>query len=54
MRNFGGWELLLILALILIIFGPERIGKVAGQLGAAIRNFREGLSGDKKEEPPRQ
>jgi sec-independent protein translocase protein TatA len=40
---------LIILAIIILIFGPGRLGKVAGELGEGIRNFRRGLSGDDKE-----
>jgi sec-independent protein translocase protein TatA len=55
-RSFGLPEILILLVIVLILFGPGRIGKIAGELGQGIRNFREGLSGDKKEdetqEPP--
>ena len=48
LRDFGLPELLIILVIIVILFGPGRIGKVAGELGKGIRSFREGLS-DKEE-----
>jgi len=50
------------LIIIVLLFGPGRIGKVAGEMGKGIKNFREGLSGkdeaaDKSEpaktEPPK-
>jgi sec-independent protein translocase protein TatA len=40
-RNFGVAELLLILVLALLIFGPGRIGKLGGELGRAIRGFKD-------------
>ncbi len=46
-----GAEWILILLIILLLFGPGRIGKIASELGQGIRNFREGLSGRKEEEP---
>lgn len=51
-RDFGIPELLIILVIIVLLFGPGRIGKIAGELGKGIRNFRDGLSG--KEETPQQ
>lgn len=46
-----GAEWILILVIILLLFGPGRIGKIASELGQGIRNFREGLGGKKEEEP---
>ena len=51
--DIGLPELLIILVVIVILFGPGRIGKVAGELGKGMRAFRDGLSGkgeEKKEE----
>lgn len=47
--NFGPTELILILAIIIILFGVGRIGKIAGELGSGIRSFREGISGEEDE-----
>ncbi len=44
--DFGAPELLIILVVVVLLFGPGRIGKVAGEIGKGIRNFREGISGD--------
>jgi sec-independent protein translocase protein TatA len=49
LRDFGLPELLIILVIIVIVFGPGRIGKVAGELGKGIRSFKNGL-GEKKED----
>ncbi len=51
LRDFGLPELLIVLVIIVILFGPGRIGKVAGELGKGIRSFRDGLSGKKDENP---
>lgn len=51
MFRLGGWEWIIILIIILLLFGPGRIGNVAGELGKSIKAFRDGLAGqdDKKE-----
>ena len=45
-----GAEWIIILVIILLLFGPGRIGKVAGELGKSIKAFRDGLGGDKQSE----
>jgi sec-independent protein translocase protein TatA len=47
LRDFGLPELLIVLVIIVILFGPGRIGKVAGELGKGIRSFKDGISGKK-------
>lgn len=39
-------ELLIVLAIVVLIFGVGRIGKVAGEMGKGIRSFKAGLNGD--------
>ena len=43
-----GAEWIIILVIVVLLFGPGRIGKIAGELGRSIKNFREGL-GTKEE-----
>ncbi|HEY58848.1 MAG TPA: twin-arginine translocase TatA/TatE family subunit [Anaerolineae bacterium] len=53
--NPGPTELIIILVIVLILFGVGRISRIAGELGASIRAFREGLQGtDKSEENGKQ
>jgi sec-independent protein translocase protein TatA len=42
--NIGPWELLLILVIMLIVFGPGKLPEVARALGKAIREFRKASS----------
>ena len=41
--DIGAPELIIVLIIILLVFGPGRIVKVASELGAGIRQFRQGL-----------
>ncbi len=38
---FGPLELVIILAIVILIFGASRIGKLGGALGTSIREFKE-------------
>lgn len=40
MPNIGWPELIVILVLALIIFGPQRLAGIGGAMGRAIREFR--------------
>jgi sec-independent protein translocase protein TatA len=44
--DIGIPELLIILFVVILLFGPGRIAKTAGELGNGIRAFREGLKGE--------
>ena len=41
----GPFELIIILAIILILFGPGKLPKVLAQMGKGMKAFKEGLSG---------
>ncbi len=43
--NLGTPELLIVLVIIVLLFGVGRIGKIAGELGKGVREFRSGLTG---------
>jgi sec-independent protein translocase protein TatA len=52
LRNFSGWEMLVVLAIVLLVFGVGRISKIAGEMGSGIRAFRKGIKGDEEEQEP--
>ncbi len=47
----GGGELLLILLIVLVVFGHNRIPQLGDALGKGIRNFRKSFSKDDEETP---
>lgn len=53
------WHWLILLAIVLLVFGTKKIRNLGPDLGAAIRDFKKGMSGDdeeakKKEEEARK
>ena len=45
----GIWEILIILVVILLIFGPRRLPEMAKGLGQSVREFRKGIRDMKNE-----
>lgn len=48
--RLGGTEWIIILVIVVLLFGPGRIGKLSGEIGKSIKAFRDGLSGEKEED----
>ena len=53
MFHLGTTELVIILVIIILLFGVGRIGKIAGELGKGVRDFRDGMTG-KSEDATKQ
>ena len=47
--NMGGWEVLVILMVLLIFFGAKKIPELARGLGRGIREFKDATSEIKRE-----
>lgn len=48
--GLGGWEWIIILIIVIILFGGSRLAGLGKALGQSIREFREGVSSGKKDE----
>lgn len=48
--DLGIPELLIVLVIVVLVFGPGRIGKTLGEVGGAIKSFRDGMSSRPKED----
>ena len=42
----GGFELVIILVIVVILFGVGKLPKVLGQLGKGVKAFKEGVQGN--------
>ena len=50
MPNIGPLEIVVILIIALIVFGPRRLPELGRSMGKGIREFKSSLSGDKDDE----
>lgn len=41
----SAWHLLILLAIVLVVFGPSRLPGLGKSLGESIRNFKKGIDG---------
>lgn len=49
MGGISIWQLLIILAIVLLIFGTKRLKNMGGDLGGAIRGFKKAMKDDNAE-----
>ena len=50
MFNFGTQELILVLVIALVVFGPGKLPEVGKAIGKGINEFKDAVSSDKKKE----
>lgn len=43
MGSFSIWHWLVVLLIIVMVFGTKKLRNVGGDLGAAVKNFKEGM-----------
>lgn len=49
------WQLLIILAIVLLLFGTKRLKNIGGDLGSAIKGFKKSMAeGEKPDEKTEQ
>lgn len=45
MPNLGIWEILLLLLVLLLVFGPKRLPEMGRSLGRGMREFKDSVTG---------
>lgn len=53
--GFGGisiWQLLIVLVIVIVIFGTKRLKNIGGDLGGALKSFKQAVNEDDKAEKP--
>jgi sec-independent protein translocase protein TatA len=50
MPNIGPLELVILLVIVLLIFGPKRLPGLGRQLGSGMREFKESITGGRSDD----
>ena len=50
----GGWELLVIALIVLLLFGGKKIPELMKGLGKGVKNFKDGMNGVNENENERR
>jgi sec-independent protein translocase protein TatA len=51
--GIGIWEILILLLVVLLVFGPKRLPEMGRSLGKGMREFKDSVTGRDDERPPR-
>jgi sec-independent protein translocase protein TatA len=56
MGSFSIWHWLIVLVIVLLIFGTKKLRNIGGDLGGAVKNFKDAMNEEKNKptELPRQ
>jgi sec-independent protein translocase protein TatA len=54
MPNLGIWEILLLLLVLLLVFGPKRLPEMGRSLGRGMREFKDSVTGNKTDDDDEQ
>ena len=46
----GGWELLIVLVIVVLVFGTKKLRNLGGDIGGAVKGFKDGVKGAGEEE----
>ncbi|UVW28646.1 Sec-independent protein translocase subunit TatA [Massilia sp. H6] len=46
MGSMSIWHWVIVLVVVMLIFGTKKIGSIGGDLGKAVKGFKDGVKGD--------
>ncbi|MDZ7924240.1 MAG: twin-arginine translocase TatA/TatE family subunit [Marinagarivorans sp.] len=50
LSGIGIWQLLIVLAIVLLLFGTKRLKGLGGDLGGALKGFKKAMSDEKTDD----
>jgi len=48
MGSFSIWHWLIVLLIVVLIFGTKKLRNIGGDLGGAVKGFKEGMKSDRE------
>ena len=48
MGSMSIWHWVIVLVVVMLIFGTKKIGNIGGDLGKAVKGFKDGVKGDEE------
>ena len=54
MPNVGPIEIVVVILILIVIFGPKRIPELGRSIGQGMRNFKQSVTGKDRGEEPRE
>lgn len=52
--GISGWQLLILLLIVVLVFGTKRLRNIGSDLGSAVKGFRKGMEDEDKDETAEQ
>ena len=49
MGSFSIWHWLIVLVIVMLVFGTKKISSMGGDLGKAVKGFKDGVKGSEEE-----
>lgn len=50
--GISGWQLLILLLIVVLVFGTKRLRNIGGDLGSAVKGFRKGMDDAEDDDKP--
>ena len=51
MGSFSIWHWVIVLVIVMLVFGTKKLGNIGGDLGKAVKGFKDGVKGSEEEKP---